>query len=243
MKGNLQEVWKEISNDTETSLRVLTRFIDFCEFCAADVVLDAHCEKGDLLLAISPQVEHVLGITDKAEAYEHCLRKTLGKENINVLQCSVARLPFKREMFSVFVSRFDSVMRGNPFYTIKELSAHVKNKSRLCLQDFAETEDETVNAFFRELDKTIFNLPETMHRLHPSLIEKAGLRIVKQEREDMETSLVWHLGLVYNRLIGIEKINALIRQAFNDATLSKYVYLNKDTVCIRRPVSFIMAIR
>jgi hypothetical protein len=241
MGEKLMEILREAKTSSDAVSKVINRFIGFCELNAEDVLLDTNCGRGEFIISASKHIEHALGVVSGQDLYDLCVSNTASESNIDILNCKLDKLPFKRDMFTVVVNRFGLTKLENLNGTLSLLIESSGNKGRLCIQDFCDYDVEEIDEFFNRFDYEIFNKQTPVTRFKPSMIGCLGYRIIKEEFTEEETDLMWYIGMKNRSLIDMNKINSLIHDALNHPVLSKYVYLKNDILCIKRRIISIVA--
>jgi hypothetical protein len=241
MGEKLMEILREAKTSSDAVNRVIDRFIGFCELNAEDVLLDTTCGRGEFVLSAAKHVEHILGVVSNLDVYRMCLSNTEGQSNIDILNCKLDKLPFKRDMFTVVVNRFGLSHLENINATLKLLADYSGTSGRLCIQDFCDSENEELNNFFNRFDYEIFNKQTPVTRFKPSMIGSLGFRIIKEDFSEDESDIMWYIGMENRTLNDMGKINAIILDALNHPLLSKYVYLKNDILCIKRRIISVIA--
>lgn len=222
-----------------TTNRAIFEFIyDFCDLSPDDSLLDVACGSGDFALFCADKVRYVCGCDISDALLKLAQNRMRGSNLINTtfFQCDVERISCHADSFTLVSCRSAFHHMQHCTAVFKEMLRCLKRSGKICIQDMIAYEDEGVNHYFEELDRSIdashYKALSSQELI--SLFKEHGVKIENEFTAELTHNLKDYIGHAFQTPTDSQKVDVLVQRGLRDAQVAPYFVSEDDEICFKK---------
>jgi ubiquinone/menaquinone biosynthesis C-methylase UbiE len=222
----------------------LQAYFTFCRMSSDDRLLDVACGSGEFSLFAAPKIKKAVGVDISGGMIELARRQASEQRISNVtFRChDVSEIPCDDESFSIVVCK--SAFHHIHHYDVimEEMIRCCAREGRISIQDIVAYENDHVNHFFEELERSI----DISHHVAVSknfildLYDRHNLTVTATYEVEIDLNFKDYLGHADQSEKCRAEIQRLLERGLNDSGIADYFTEKDGEIFFRRNVFMIL---